>query len=1203
MRKPIRALAVLGLANVFLFANPIVAQEKFNTTPFTLAGKEFSLERGITKSLAEKLEASKTATPIILQFDHAPTQEQSARLREAGIILSTRINLTTWVASASANSARALYASPGIRAADIYPKAAKRSPKINLKKPYTWQQREKGMQAFSVLFHSETEAEQIEALRKSLDAQLEDYDKRAFSTVNTATVVIPPEKFDALLAHDSVLWVEPVDPPPEDENVATAQPLSNVDLVQLAPYNLTGNGVTVGVWEAGDVIDTTPLDLAGRVIVQAGQIAGSDDHAAHVAGTIGASGVNVPNAEGMAPAVTIASWDSANDTNEMTNAANSTGGAGQPTPIRVSNHSYGVGRGWSGGVFTNDQVFFGQYTNISQAFDNVVAQTDLIVFKAAGNERNDAPAVPVPGQPADCFQGGLGIAADCLGNRATAKNIITVGAMNGAGAITTFSSFGPTDDGRIKPDVMAEGNWMLSLACNCFDDRDGDGFDDVPNSTTATRFMGGTSMSTPVGTGTAALLLEEAANQGINLGAAAMKALLIQTAQDVNGPGQSTLGPDFATGWGIIDAQAAADLLRLPAGPGVAQSSLNATGLAGGYTQSFYLPAGLAEAHVTLAWVDPAGNPANPSGAQLVNDLDLRLIAPDDSVFQPWTLNPANPGAPAVRNGGDDSINNVEQVSVLAPMEGVWTLRVTAKPGSLVAGPQAFAVAGPFYPTAGPIASTKANISMVMDRSGSMILPSSTPGLNKLQALQSAASQLVSFIEIVGGHNMGLVQFDTAVAPFAPPFDMQPLDNGSGPIARNRIGGMSIGDMTNIIDGVTVGQSQLDSPVATHDEDILVLFSDGRHNRPIGSDVSDIDTIMNADTRFFGIGFGTDVDSSVMPTVASNHDGLYYEEQTLSAGQLSKLFLTVGGLSVNEDVVIDPDYPLAPGATAKQTVAVSPYDRAITFAAHWDTPNPNQMQFKLIGPNRKCEIPLREWQDLQYSQKGQANHGLKIRSGDHYFLARVEFPYVCEKLGIKMHEGNWTLLATNKGNQDTVKITVLAKADFRMLAQARAYDGVGIITAAFDLNGKPHRTKAEVLATITAPIPSSDGSEKQDHYRREYPYVFPKEAEWEKRLLELAGVNAEVFKRSPEVLWKYPFAELGYLDPGKQVEAVKIEDKITNVVLVDDGTLGDVEAYDGIYTARIALSKEGLHQIRVTAQAELKGQVLTRESLLSVLHE
>lgn len=1194
MKTYIATLAMMGLVSVSLLSIPVFAQQKTNETSFYLAEKEFLLEPSVSKELSERLELSKKSIPVVLQFNKVIDADLIHSLKNDNIRLTDKINGSTWVAMVDYQAVKALYSNPAIRSAVLYPKEAKLSQSVDLKSPFKWQQREEGGLAFSVLFHKGTSAKQVLELSKSLKGgRLENFNENAFVIVRSTTVVIPAEQLEQLLDSDIVQWVEPASPPVERSNLLRAQPLSNVNSVQVTPYNLSGNGITIGVWEAQAVVDTAPLDLAGRVIVEAGQTTSSHDHAVHVTGTIGASGVNVANAEGMAPAVSITSWDSAGDFGEMVNAVNSVGGAGQPTPIVVSNHSYGIPRGWDGQgtVFTNDQNVFGQYNTFSQAFDNVVAQTGLIVFKAAGNERNDAPNIAVPGQPGDCFQGGLGVAADCISDRATAKNIITVGAMNGAGAIASFSSYGPTDDGRIKPDVMAEGSSMLSLACsNCFSDSNRDGIDDVTNSTTATDVKSGTSMATPVVTGISALLLEEASDLGIEITAEGMKALMIQTAQDVNGPGQSTLGPDYSTGWGIVDAQAAVDLLRLPAGPGLAQEVITATGMAGAYTQSFYLPAGLPEAHVTLAWVDPAGNPVNPSAVQLVNDLDLRLIAPDDSIFTPWTLTPTPPGSAAVRNGGDDVVNNVEQVSLLNPVAGVWTLRVTAKAGSLALGAQNFSVAGPFNPSSGPIASTKANIMLVMDRSGSMVLPSSTGGLNKLDALKSAATELVDFIEIVGGHNMGLVQFDTNVEPFALGFDLQPLNATSAVNARSRIGGMSIGNMTNIISGVSEAQSQLNGPAATESEDIVLLFTDGKHNQPTGSNVSDIDSIMNTSTRFYSVGFGTDVDSSVMPSVASNHNGLYFEEQTLSAGQLSKLFLTIGGLGVNEDVVIDPDYPLGYLDTATQKVVVHKADNIITFGAHWDTANPQQMSFRLEGPNGKCKIPLKD------------HPGLKTRAGEHYRLVRVELPYKCRGEE-EMHAGVWRLHATNRGSADTVKVTVLADTNFRLNTKAWGKAGVGYITATFELDGKPFVTDAKVLATLNSPLPSTGDSQKQDIYGRKYPYKFPEKIEEAKRVFKVGTYSSQLLSMTPTELGNLPFSDTTYIDKLKFKGATHVEGKLAKVELVDDGTMGDKEAGDGIYTARIHLSEKGLYQIRVTTIADVYGREVTRESLLSVFNQ
>lgn len=690
-------------------AQPPAAQNDYQ---FEIGGRVFDPQAGIPADLLDRVEKSiatrrdrfagaPQTTYLLIQFNEALDRATRTRLERIEVIILNRISAHTWIGSASLAGTRMLGSDSAVRWADLYPDDVKQSAQVQRPQPFDWQLRPDGKAAYSVLFHGDVQADEVEALPHVIrNLKLEEFDAASFAVVRTAVVVIDPGQLEELAATQAVRWIEPEQPPLMNLNRHKAQPTSNVDVVQLAPYDLTGQGITVGIWELEGVIDTTPLDLAGRIIVQAGQITNSDDHAVHVAGTVGASGAYVLEAKGMAPAVTIASWDATREISEMTRAANSAGGPGDATPIVASNHSYGATIGWyDGGTgFRQNQDTFGQYTNITLSFDNVVFRTDLIVSVAAGNDRGDAAADPGPDQaPADCFQGGLGIAADCISPRASAKNVLSVGASNGAAAIAGFSSFGPTDDGRIKPDLMAHGYRTLSLACNCYDDGDKDGLDDVMDSTTAKQTLSGTSMAAPVVTGVVALLLEEAAKLDFSITAAGMKALLVQTARDMAGIGASTVGPDYATGWGIVDARAAVDQLRLPSGPGVVHATLDDSGLENAWRRSFRVPEGQRELRVTLAWTDPEGDPSNTGGKpQLVNDLDLRLIAPGpgSTVFQPWTLDPNDPGAAAVRNGGDDSVNNVEQVSVLNPVSGTWTVRVTAKAGSLVFAPQRFALAG-----------------------------------------------------------------------------------------------------------------------------------------------------------------------------------------------------------------------------------------------------------------------------------------------------------------------------------------------------------------------------------------------------------------------------------------------------------------------------------------------------------------------------
>ncbi len=1181
---------------------------------FMLGGERFSTAKGIDAKLVQRLERtakSRTALSgeaqgkahIIVQFHKAMSRKARESFAERGVQILNRINANTWVASTDAKGVEALIKEKEVRWADLYPITAKISQDIQEDKPSPWQQREDGRIAYSVLFHKDVTAAEARRLQETMSGlSLEHFDAKAFSIIRMVTVVIRPGDLKRLAEADIIRWIEAEDEPHVPTNQANTQPLSNVNDVQVAPYNLSGTGVTVGVWEANEpgtngIVRNTHQELTGRTTLAADQVLPAPPvysyHATHVAGTIASSGANTPAAEGMAPAASLVSWGSANDAAEMTSAATSAGGVGDPVPIVISNHSYGFDRGWSAngtGFSASAFTRFGQYRNNSAAYDTVVRAADLTAVFAAGNERNDqwdgATVIPgitnVPGGPAitrDCTQGGFAVDADCISSTGTAKNIITVGAMNGAGAIANFSSFGPTDDGRIKPDIMAHGVAVTSLR---------------NSSNTATGPKSGTSMASPAVAGMAALLTEQATTLGLTLKPAAIKALLLQSAQDVNGVGQTTLGPDFATGWGIADVQAAADLLRLPAGAGLAQETITNTGAANAYTHSFYVPAGQPELHVTLVWSDPAGDPTTPSGAQLVNDLDLRLIAPDDTVTTPWSLNPAAPGNAAVRNGGDDTVNNVEQVSVLNPAEGVWTARVSAKAGSLVAGPQDFALAGPLTPAAGPIASTKADVMMVLDRSGSMSLSSSTPGINKLEALQGAANEFLDFMELVGGHQVGLVQFDTNVAPFVPPFDLQPLDGASVGNAHTAVDGMTSGNWTNIIDGVTTAQAQLSGPAAANPEKVVFLFSDGKHNRPVGSNVADIDTIMAANTRFYAIGYGTDVDSTVMPGVATNHDGLYLEEQTLSAGQLSKLFLTIAGLTVNEDVVIDPDYMIAPGKSAQQRVVLTRSDRSVTFATHWnDAQGAEHLRTQLVGPDKQCNIATRD------------HSGYATRAGERYRLIRVELPYRCDKSGTLMHAGEWSLLIANRGaQQESASVMVLADSSLDFESSTKI-DGHNVyLMARFLVDGKVVRGKQKIFAAISKPIESTNDSEKQDRGRKHrfktgFEIVRPKIGTLKQGMT--LKTPTPMLGLEPTQIMKLPKTHSGVIDANIKGRLQTITARQNQVAFVDDGTNGDAKAGDGTYTAALRLSDKGFYQVRIVGQLGTENGTVSREAMAGFL--
>ena len=900
-------------------------------------------------------------------------------------------------------------------------------------------------------------------------------------------------------------------------NAAHAQPLAHVDHVQAAPFDLDGSGITVGIWDPG-LVFTTHLDLAPRATVhtgEAGAPGSTRDHATFLAGTIGASGQNVPAARGMAPNVNIVSWDVKGGDNveaEMANAG---------ATIQIAVHAWGPHIGWDPVEGFAPHTLFGQYNNDSAAFDRAVA-AGLVVVKSAGNDRDDTPSPP-PNEPADCYQHGA-VAQDCLDPIASAKNVITVGAVDSDTEISTQSSFGPTDYGRIKPDVMAYGGSINTSPARRATSLG-------ITSTTASAMRGGTSVSAAVVGGIAALMLQQANKLNLSLSPAAVKALLIQTARDVQDGGRGTVGPDFASGWGIADAEAAINLLRQG---GIAEGQLSSAGPANAWQRNFFVPAGLAEVHLTLAWTDPAGE-------ALVNDLNLRLIAPDGTVYTPWILNPASPDAAAVRNGGNDSINTVEQVSVLNPMAGVWTAQVSAAT-ALGQAPQRFAVAG-LLP--------HSDIVLVMDRSGSMTLPSGMPGISKVQALKNAANEFIDLLDLSGGHRLGLVQFQSSPVALTPVFDLQQLAATNVAQAHSAVNGIVAGGNTNIISGVNAAAGQLAAAAPAYPRQTIVLFSDGKHNTPAGSDLNSIlGTVQAGNYRFYSVGFGTDVDDAILRTVAAATGGIHVNEQGLSPIQLSKYFRTVGALVHDMSILLDPTYQLASGESAKATVNVSREDQSVTFTVNWTGQYAGDVQVSLSGPNTSCPIPLVD------------GGGLRARTGTHYRLVRVPLPYYCG--GAPLHEGAWTVSARVGDmagkNRETVDIMVIADSRLKLDAKAEwPKDGKHLLlTASLLHDGKPLRktVAAAMTAYLRAPQAQSGDSAKEDATR-------------------------------PGAIARQPAA---------------FAPRLMKVQLTDDGKNGDEKAGDGVFSARIERAglPEGLLQVRLVSSFQHGKQKLVREAATSV---
>ncbi len=471
--------------------------------------------------------------------------------------------------------------------------------------------------------------------------------------LNAVLLAVPAAAIPALTARDEIKWVEPASPRLAELNSGVRRAIG-ADSAAAPPFALTGNGVTVLVFDGGIVCPTQP-DLSPRVI--AGESGLQSTHSTHVAGTFGGSGFASGGLQrGVAPGAAIISY--------MYDGCSPVCLYNNPQDIEAD---YREAIALHGADFATNSLganimangydcdLLGDYENTARLIDAIAGGAlgaPFLSFWAAGNERQ--------GQ-AYCGDGYY-----TLGVPAGAKNAIVVGAVySDTGEIASFSSLGPTDDGRMKPDLVAPG-------CEVGGDR---GITST-RSCTGYAVYCGTSMATPAAAGVAALVSERLANspRGPATLPATMKAILAASARDLGNP-----GPDYTYGYGLVDAVAAIGI----ADHGTIVEDEIATGTV--LRRSLEVAAGRPRLRVVLAWDDPPGEPLALSS--LVNDLDLRLIDPQGTSVRPFVLDPLFPEEAAAR--GRNPRDSSELVEVANPAPGRWLVEVS---GAVTVGPQTLAL-------------------------------------------------------------------------------------------------------------------------------------------------------------------------------------------------------------------------------------------------------------------------------------------------------------------------------------------------------------------------------------------------------------------------------------------------------------------------------------------------------------------------------
>ncbi|ADI75116.1 S-layer-related duplication domain protein (plasmid) [Methanohalobium evestigatum Z-7303] len=427
---------------------------------------------------------------------------------------------------------------------------------------------------------------------------------------------------------NSVSWIEEYNRPRILNNDAIS--IMNVDDTNFI-YSLDGSGQTIAIADTG--IDTGVDDSSMHPDLQDSltgirEYEDAEDysgHGTHVAGSVVGDGKKSSGKyRGTAPNTDLYFQSlSPKDSKYLY----------PPNPLtELFKDAYNNGAS----IHSNSWGHSGNYGSQSSSVDEFMwNHKDMLILFAAGNSGANQETIISPGN---------------------AKNCLTVGASESSDPkdVASFSSRGPTEDGRVKPDVVAPGTYINSTRSSY--DSDGSGYYTEKH---------GTSMATPLTAGAAASIRQYYVENSIQPTASLIKTTLINGAHDIS---SNDNRPNYAQGWGRVDLYNSIKTLANGDIHYSQKTNLSTDEIA---ETKFYVDDSTNPLRITISWTDYPGDPS--ASKMLINDLDLTVIDPSGDEYY-----------------SRSSVDNVEDVEIQNPEIGRYTVKV--KGSNVPQGPQPFSM-------------------------------------------------------------------------------------------------------------------------------------------------------------------------------------------------------------------------------------------------------------------------------------------------------------------------------------------------------------------------------------------------------------------------------------------------------------------------------------------------------------------------------